>query len=77
MLAVKGRGLERATGILLLLSIPLSVMIILGEYWNVNVASRLENIIYPVLQPASRIVMGVWLWKEVTGDASPVAKSMQ
>jgi len=62
LLSVKGRGLERLTGILLLLSIPLSVMIILGEYWNVNVASRLENIVYPVLQPASRIVMGVWLW---------------
>jgi hypothetical protein len=62
LLATKGRGLERATGILLLLSVPLSILIIAGEYWNVRVASRLEGIIYPILQPVSRVVMGVWLW---------------
>jgi ABC-type multidrug transport system permease subunit len=55
-------GLERATGILLLLSVPLSILIIPGEYWNVRVASRLEAIIYPRLQPVSRVVTEVWLW---------------
>lgn len=63
LLAIKGRGLERTTGILLLLAVPLSTLIMLGEYWNVKVASGLETVIYPVLQPASRMVMGVWLWK--------------
>jgi hypothetical protein len=62
LLAIKGRALERITGALLLLSVPLSVLIILGEYWNVKVASDLENVIYPILQPTSRMVMAVWLW---------------
>jgi len=62
LLAIKGRGLERATSVLLLLSVPLSICIITGEYWNVSIASRLESFIYPILQPISRAVMGGWLW---------------
>ena len=62
LLAIKGHGLERATGIFLLMSVPLSILIIAGEYWNVRVASHLEGVIYPILQPISRVVMGMWLW---------------
>ena len=62
LLAIKGQGLERVSGFLLLLSVPLSLLIIAGEYWNVSFASRLQSFIYPILQPASRLVMGRWLW---------------
>lgn len=69
-LAFRGSGLERATGVLLLLSVPLSVLIILAEYFSVSIAGSLESVIYPILQPVSRFTMAVWLWRSTSAKHS-------
>ena len=61
--AVGGAGLERAVGVLLLLAAPLTVVILLSGYAGMPFLERFVTWSYPVLQPASRALMGVWLWR--------------
>jgi hypothetical protein len=69
--AARGRGLERVVGVLLLLAAPLTLGIFLGEYTSVTWMNSVTGWIYPVLQPVSRALMGVWLWKLSNGEIRP------
>jgi hypothetical protein len=61
--AVRGAGLERAVGVLLLLAAPLTIAILLDGYAGMRSAGRAVEWAYPILQPVSRGLMGVWLWR--------------
>lgn len=58
-----GQGLERVLSYLLWLAVPLTLIIILSEYFNFTTGEVLVAWIYPILQPVSRFVLGVVLWK--------------
>jgi hypothetical protein len=62
--AWRGRGLERAVGVLLLLAVPLTLVIMLGGYTNISTFSAFVGWVYPVLQPISRATLAVWLWQQ-------------
>jgi hypothetical protein len=68
--AVRGRGLERVVGALLLAGVPLTAFIMAGEYFGVGWANVISDAVYPVLQPVSRFLMGVWLWQAASSRAS-------
>jgi len=65
--AVRQKGLARAVGVLLLAAVPLTALIMAGGYAGVAWANTLSDAVYPVLQPASRFLMGVWLWRAAAG----------
>ena len=60
----RGSGLRRAVGALHLLAGPLTLLIILGGYFGAEWATDLSGWIYPALQPPSRALLGLWLWRE-------------
>lgn len=63
--ALRGGGrLSGAVGVLILLAVPLTAGIMLGGYTRFTAFDAAIALAYPVLQPVSRAVMGVWLWKE-------------
>jgi hypothetical protein len=64
-----GRGLRRVVGLLHLLAAPLTVFIMLGEYWEAAWALAIADWVYPALQPASRALLGIWIWREAACDA--------
>lgn len=64
--ALDGKGVERVVGILFLLAVPLSAAIIIGGYTRHEWVAGPINYIYPVLQPISRAVLAVWLWRRVS-----------
>lgn len=61
--AVRGGGLERLVGVLLLLAGPLTLGIMIGGYTSMTWLNDVTDWIYPGLQPVSRALMGVWLWQ--------------
>ena len=63
------KGLEKAVGALLLLAAPLTLGILLGGYTSLTVFTGATEWVYPVLQPVSRALMGLWLWQR-SGDFS-------
>jgi len=65
--AVRRRGLERVAGVLLLAAVPLTALIMAGGYAGVAWANPLSDAVYPVLQPASRFLMGLWIWRASAG----------
>lgn len=66
-LALAGqRGMERALGWLFLLAVPLTVAIMLGGYTSINHFDAFTGAVYPILQPASRLLLAAWLWRQAT-----------
>lgn len=65
-----GAGLERVVGVLFLLAVPLSVVIIVGGYTRYEWVAGPVNYVYPLLQPLSRAVLAVWLWRCAVPGAS-------
>jgi hypothetical protein len=65
--ALKGRGLERLVGWLMIGGALLTALIMAGEYAGVGWANQISDATYPFLQPASRLFMGVWIWREAEG----------
>jgi hypothetical protein len=47
----------------MLLAAPLTVGIMVGGYTSLTFWSDASDWIYPLLQPLSRALMGVWLWR--------------
>jgi hypothetical protein len=70
--AIRGAGLERWLGVLLLLAVPLTVTILLSEYASITFLGPLVAWSYPVLQPVSRALMAVWLWRTAGTNLSPL-----
>ncbi|HEX2219086.1 MAG TPA: hypothetical protein VHG35_09790 [Gemmatimonadales bacterium] len=60
--ARKGVGLERAVGVLFLLAVPLTLAILISGYGGPLWPGVIVSWTYPVLQPLSRVLLGVWLW---------------
>jgi hypothetical protein len=50
--------------VLLLLAVPLTLAITLQEYAGASRLAPIVNAIYPILQPVSRALLGLWLWRE-------------
>lgn len=69
--AIRRAGLERWLGILLLLAVPLTVVILLDEYAGLTSLGPVVSWSYPVLQPVSRGLMAVWLWRTAAATLSP------
>lgn len=68
--AAAGRGLEFVVGALMLLATPLTIFIILGGYFGMAAFDPIVNVIYPALQPISRLLLGVWLWKSAKASVA-------
>lgn len=66
--AVRGRGIERGVGWLFLLAVPLTAAIMLGGYAGIGLFDPFVNWLYPVLQPASRAMLGYWLWSQAANN---------
>ncbi|HET8947353.1 MAG TPA: hypothetical protein VFQ07_10250 [Candidatus Polarisedimenticolia bacterium] len=63
---VRTAGLERVVGALMLAAAPLTIVILLQEYAGWSSLGTLVGGVYPVLQPVSRSLLGVWLWRRNT-----------
>jgi hypothetical protein len=61
---VTSPGLERVVGVLMLAGAPLTIVILLQEYAGMPALGALVGGIYPVLQPVSRCLLGLWLWRK-------------
>lgn len=59
----KANGIEKLLSYLLWLAVPLTLLIILSNYANQTWAGEITTYVYPVLQPISRLVLGLFLWK--------------
>src|SRR5262245_35658823 len=68
--AIGGAGLDRWLGVLLLLAVPLTVVILLSEYASITGLGPVVAWSYPVLQPVSRALMAVWLWRTAARNLS-------
>lgn len=60
--AVGEPGLGRWVGWLLLAAVPLTLVIMLDGYFGFALGRFIEWS-YPLLQPTSRLLMGVWIWQ--------------
>lgn len=61
--ALRGDRLERALGWLFLLAAPLTIAIMLGNYTRFTALDPVADWSYPFLQPISRALLSVWLWR--------------
>ncbi|MGD1841528.1 MAG: hypothetical protein ACFB0B_11625 [Thermonemataceae bacterium] len=66
----KSKGLERVVSYLFWLAAPLTIFIILSGYFQVNWLGGLVGVIYPILQPVSRLLLGIFLWRKATSVSS-------
>ncbi len=64
----KGTGLEKALSWLLWLAVPLTLLIILSNYAGQQWAGSITAYVYPVLQPVSRFVLGLFLWRNAAAS---------
>lgn len=59
----RSSGLQRVLSYLIWLSVPLTLMIMAGGYAGQAWANEITGYIYPVLQPVSRCIMGIVIWR--------------
>ncbi len=55
-----GKGIEKILSLLFLLAVPLTLIILADSYFGASL-SRWISWSYPILQPVSRGLMGIWL----------------
>jgi hypothetical protein len=65
-----GRGLEKLLSWLLWLAVPLTLLIILSNYADQQWAGQITTFVYPALQPVSRFVLGLFLWRKADKQLS-------
>jgi membrane-anchored protein YejM (alkaline phosphatase superfamily) len=61
----KSKGLEKVLSYLLWLAVPLTIFIILSRYFEQEWAGQITTYLYPILQPVSRFVLGIFIWKSI------------
>jgi hypothetical protein len=66
----KSKGLEKILSCLLWLAVPLTLLIILSSYVGQGWAGQLTQYFYPFLQPLSRLILGLFIWKSI-GQTKP------
>lgn len=59
----KAKGIEKLLSWLLWLAVPLTLLIILSNYAGQKWAGQITTYVYPALQPISRFVLGLFLWR--------------
>ncbi|MBD2705493.1 hypothetical protein IC229_33085 [Spirosoma sp. BT702] len=62
----RSKGLEKILSYLFWMAVPLTLLIILDNYANQSWAGQLTKAVYPILQPVSRFILGLFLWKQST-----------
>jgi len=67
----RSSGLQRVLSYLIWLSVPLTLMIMAGGYAGQTWADEITGYIYPALQPMSRFIMGVVIWRYARTMISP------
>ena len=67
---LKTTGLGRWLGALFLLAGPLTLIILLDIYFGASLSRWIEWS-YPTLQPVSRALLGVWLWRRTNKAHEP------
>ena len=74
----QGKGLEKVISVLFLFGVPLTIFITISGYTSIAWPGIVAGVVYPVLQPVSRALLGVWLWSRsrdvIWNRASPVRK---
>jgi len=60
---LRARGVDRAVGWLLLAVAALAVVTFLAGYGGPAWAGAVAAVAYPAIQPAARLLIGVWLWR--------------
>ncbi|MGI9543627.1 MAG: hypothetical protein ACR2MX_10240 [Cyclobacteriaceae bacterium] len=60
----KGKGLEKLLSYCFWLAVPLTLLIIFSKYAQVEWAGQVTSWIYPLLQPFSRFILGLFIWKQ-------------
>lgn len=63
----KGKGLEKILSYLFWLAVPLTLLIIISGYFGFSQGDGLIEIFYPVLQPVSRFLLGLYLLNGIIG----------
>lgn len=58
-----GKGIEKVLSYLFWLSVPLTILIILSGYFDFPSAGLIVAWSYPILQPVSRFILALVLWK--------------
>lgn len=62
-LLAEASGLQRIVAWLMLAAAPLTLVIILSGYFGISELDPAISAVYPVLQPISRALLGIWLWR--------------
>jgi hypothetical protein len=68
--------LGRLCAMFTLAGVPLTLLIILGGYFGLDWAKAATDIAYPILQPASPLLLALWLWRETAGGALAISSSI-
>ena len=68
----KGKGLEKILSYLFWLAVPLTLLIMLNGYAEQQWAGQITGYIYPVLQPISRALMGVYIFMGIRNKESGI-----
>lgn len=70
----RGRGLTKALSLFFFAAATLTLMIISGELGGPVLPAPIGRWLYPLIQPAARVAIGVWLWRNATIDATANVK---
>jgi len=57
----KGKGLEKILSYFFWLAVPLTLLIMLSSYFGFSMGIGIVSIVYPILQPISRLLLGIYL----------------
>jgi hypothetical protein len=68
---LNGRGLTRTISWLYFAAAFLTLTILSGELRGPTLPDVVSAWLYPLLQPAARFLIGVWLWRVSDGDREP------
>lgn len=60
----RGKGLEKLLSYLFWLAAPLTILIILSGYFGFERGTGAVGFVYPILQPLSRLLLGVFLIRD-------------
>ena len=66
-----GRGLTRTISWLYFAAAFLTLTILSGELRGPTLPDTISEWLYPLLQPAARFLIGVWLWRVSDTDREP------
>lgn len=61
----RSKGIGKILSYLLWLAVPLTILIILSNYAAQAWAGQVTKYLYPVLQPVSRCLLGVFIWQSI------------